>query len=225
MSSIQSLKNALQKKQKKPTYKNHGLGLGAVRYEGTVIADKTSNKPLYFIIDKTEKRLPFIPCEDPQYDDEDDELWLWLPDIAGFHENGVLAKWNPNHSGNLLGKKFEIYYSHKSGCQMSYEPTDKTITVVFEEPIAEVLDEPPPLDMSEALVVAEPVAEPVAQTLEQCVMATICSVPQNVKTILKSVQSKFPTATKTNINSIIYKNTKTLKKHTIEGVSAPLWSL
>jgi len=219
MAAIRNLKEAIASKQKKPTYKNHGGGMGAKRYAGTMIADKSTNIPIAFVIDGTETRLLFEKNPDPQRGGEDDdsnEMWLYLPDIPGFHERGVVAKWSPQRKGKLLGKHFEIYYDHKSGAEMSYEPTEKTIKVVFEEP-------------SEALVVAEPiaevVAEPVAQTLEQCVMATLCWVPQNVKTILESVQSKFPTATKTIINSIIYKNTKTLKKHTMEGVSAPLWSV
>jgi uncharacterized protein YaiI (UPF0178 family) len=96
----------------------------------------------------------------------------------------------------------------------------------FKKKNAPVIDVPlvnEALDDDEVVFEDVPVAKPVL-TLEQCVMATITSVPQNVKTIFKAVQINYPIATKSEINSIIYKNSKTLKKTVIEGVSAPLWS-
>jgi hypothetical protein len=71
----------------------------------------------------------------------------------------------------------------------------------------------------------EPEAVAVPTTLEQCVMASLSPVPQNAKTLLATIKSKFPCATKSDINSILYKNTKTIKKTIEQGVSAPLWSV
>jgi hypothetical protein len=201
-----------QLKKKNPSLKNHGGAGGTKRYSGTVFADKSTNIPIAFVIDNTETRLLFERNPDPVEEGDENQMWLWLPDLPGFYERGIYAIWNPAKSGTLLGKHFEIYSDHKSGVSSSYEPTDKTIKVVFE-------------DVADDVPVAEPVvAEPVL-TLEQSVMATITSVPQNVKTILKAIQIKNPLATKSDINSIIYKNSKTLKKTTIAGVSAPLWSV
>ena len=98
--------------------------------------------------------------------------------------------------------------------------------------IEETLDDEPGLGALIAYVKAMPPKEYAvanasyqAVNLEQCVMASLSPEPQNVKTLLKAVQSKIATATKSDINSILYKNIKTLNKTMVEGVSAPMWNI
>jgi hypothetical protein len=64
---------------------------------------------------------------------------------------------------------------------------------------------------------------PATSNIESALMSCLSDVPQNARTLLKAVQSIFPTANKSNINSLLYK--MPLKKTVIQGVSAPLWSI
>ena len=60
--------------------------------------------------------------------------------------------------------------------------------------------------------------------LEKKVMDTVCAKPRTVKDMLKMIKGEFPTATKHDINRILYKNNKKLKRVATGEKTAPLWS-
>ena len=150
---------------------------------------------------------------------EDGTTELWLTTLA---RGGAGTYWGGKNSQMITNK---IASTLKKTTPKPIVPKP----IVIEETLD---DEPPTLDALIAYVKAMPPKEYAvanasyqAVNLEQCVMASLSPEPQNVKMLLKAVQSKIATATKSDINSILYKNIKTLKRTMVEGVSAPMWNI
>jgi hypothetical protein len=60
--------------------------------------------------------------------------------------------------------------------------------------------------------------------LEQKVLDAVGTKPRTAKDILKAIKGEFPTTNKQDINRILYKNNKKLKRVETGEKSAPLWS-
>ena len=60
--------------------------------------------------------------------------------------------------------------------------------------------------------------------LEHKVLGAVTAVPRTTKDILKQIKAEFPTATKHDINRILYKNNKKLTRKETGPKTAPLWS-
>jgi hypothetical protein len=60
--------------------------------------------------------------------------------------------------------------------------------------------------------------------LEQKVLDAVGTKPRTAKDILKAIKDEFPTTNKQDINRILYKNNKKLKRVETGEKSAPLWS-
>ena len=119
--------SSTNKMSKKYTGKNGGVGFGVEKYSGTIVMDEKTNKPVYFIRKDTDVKIPFLPLEDPHYEEQDHWLEITLPSEKHID---VIARWSPECKGILpCGGKFEILYD-VGRVSMSYEPTDKTVQVV-----------------------------------------------------------------------------------------------